>query len=114
MALKVKREVIKKAELRKIFTRLSKKLKAEKLPVKDVILFGSYAHGTPDGDSDIDVALVVFGKITAKVKKDFDNIHYLVKSVNVKLEPHVMSTGDYNNRWSSIAGEVRKHGIKMS
>ena len=36
-----------------------KKLLSEHLDIKEVILYGSYATGTPREDSDIDVAIVV-------------------------------------------------------
>lgn len=49
--------VCKETEIRNIVSDYVKELQ-KKLPVKRVILFGSYAHGRPTKGSDIDIAVV--------------------------------------------------------
>lgn len=44
-------------ELRKIILNIVEKIKREYQPEK-IILFGSYAYGTPDRDSDIDLLII--------------------------------------------------------
>ena len=74
-----KSEVIKKL---KKYTELVKKI----IPVKMVILFGSYAKGTAREDSDIDVAVVVDnfsgGYLESRVK-----LFKLRRDIDCRIEP---------------------------
>jgi len=46
--------MVKDKELRRLISSMVEKIAASYEPVK-IILFGSYAYGEPDGDSDIDL-----------------------------------------------------------
>jgi predicted nucleotidyltransferase len=50
--------VYKKSKIKNIVLEFIKELNRRRIPVKQVILFGSYAHGKPNLRSDIDLAVV--------------------------------------------------------
>jgi predicted nucleotidyltransferase len=82
------------------------------IPVADMLLFGSRAKNTARPDSDIDVAVVspAFGR-------DYhDELGQLLRCrehVSLLIEPHPFHPADLQNRWSSLAQEIRTHGIQI-
>ncbi|MBU1422403.1 MAG: nucleotidyltransferase domain-containing protein [Bacteroidetes bacterium] len=60
------------------------------LPVKMVILYGSYARGTPTRSSDIDIAVVV-DKFQGDYLKTSADLFNLVRSLNKNIEPVLLS-----------------------
>jgi uncharacterized protein len=82
------------------------------ITVDQVYLFGSYANGTPDKYSDIDLAVV---------SKDFEGIRffdrkkllkYLIK-INTDIEVHTFKTEDFTVDDPFVA-EIIKTGIRFS
>ena len=65
--------------------------------VKYVILFGSYAKGTENENSDIDVAIV---------SDDFTDI--------IDDGPHPITLEDYKNETTPFVVEVKNTGIKVA
>ncbi len=59
---------------------------ASRMPVKMVILYGSYARGTAKKSSDIDVAVVV-DKFQGDYLKASADLFNLVRGVNKRIEP---------------------------
>lgn len=55
-------------------------------PVKMVILFGSYAHGNPRKNSDIDVAVVV-NKSSDDCLESEARLNRLRRSIDLRIEP---------------------------
>lgn len=80
------------------------------IPVSQSYLFGSFAKGTPNKDSDIDLALVSasFEGIRFKDREKF--VPLLVKFV--ELEPHPFKPEDFNEN-SPFAREIIRTGIKL-
>lgn len=79
------------------------------IPVQQMILFGSYAKGSPKPWSDVDVCVVspVFGK------DGYDEMVQLMKltsSVENMIEPHPYSPKDLADPWDPLAYEIRTHG----
>lgn len=80
--------------------------------IKAIILFGSYAKGTQNEDSDIDIAIV---------SDDFDDIiedgakliGYTWK-IDTRIEPHPIKTEDYDNISNPFIKEVVDTGIKVA
>ena len=76
-----------------------------------VFLFGFFAKGTTHVDSDIDVAIVssdikgVFGERQPFMK--------MRRNIDLRIEPHPISTIDYQTNATSLVNEVRKHGIQL-
>lgn len=81
---------------------------SQKLPVKDVYLFGSYANGDYRERSDIDVAVEVTG-----VDKDWwADSTYLwraTRNVNLSIEPVLILPDDT----SMLRDEIMRTGIKV-
>lgn len=78
-----------------------------------IILFGSYAKGTEHKDSDIDIAI-----ITDDIKTDkFDEevkLTLLRRKIDNRIEPHIISSKDYENAETPFVVEVKKTGIKVA
>ena len=68
-------------------------LVSKHLPVRQVILYGSYAKGTAAPDSDIDVAVIV-----EKLKDDYLDTHArlfkLRRSIDFRIEPVLIEQGE--------------------
>jgi len=56
---------------------------------KSVILFGSYINGTPDEDSDIDIA-VIFDNFDGNWLETAAFLCSLKRRVSIHIEPHMM------------------------
>lgn len=86
------------------------KLQTTKIPVLQIIVFGSQVKGTAHPDSDIDVAIVspAFGK-------DYHDERVKLMGIRtpdvIDIEPHPFHPDDLNDRWSTIAAEINKYGI---
>lgn len=82
------------------------------IPVKQMILFGSYAKGKAKPWSDVDVCVVSssFGK------NAFDEMVKLAKltvTVDTMIEPHPFSPSDLNDPYDSLAQEIRTYGKQI-
>ena len=72
-----------------------KTLERDKMPLKQVIVFGSYAKGAQKQWSDIDVCLV-----SPQFQDKTDAFVYLLKKANEiqsKIEPHPFHPNDFVN-----------------
>ena len=105
------RKIIDKAEINEILSRFKQKLLVEEIPVNSVYLFGSYATSEADRDSDIDVALILPSGVSEDVRKRFDEIMIWAKEIHVKLEIHILSLSDFDNRYLSLPAYVKKYGV---
>lgn len=77
-----------------------------------IILFGSYANGTPNRDSDIDL-LVIKRDIKSKME-EYSKIRKSLKGIRFPFDIIVMSLEEYEyysiNWRNSILAEARKKG----
>jgi len=71
-----------------------------------VILFGSYANGTPNEDSDIDVG-VVFNGFTGDWLETAAKLWFLRHDISFDIEPHLL---DSANDKSGFVKHVFKTG----
>lgn len=88
-----------------------KVLKKDKLPIKKVYLYGSYAKGSQHKWSDIDLCI-----ISSNFNDPWKALRYLwkkrtISDVRYTIEPVGFNPRDFNN--SSLANEIKKHGIEM-
>ena len=78
-----------------------------------IILFGSYEKGTEHEDSDIDIAV-----ITDDIKTDtFDEevkMTLLRRTIDSRIEPHIITVADYENDETPFVVEVKNTGIKVA
>lgn len=80
------------------------------VPAKAVIIFGSVAKGTYHRWSDIDVA-VVSRRFGRDMHAERVRLMQLGEKVSPLIEPHPFHPNDLKDRWSTIAAEIRAHGI---
>ncbi len=85
----------------------------ENYKIEAVILFGSYAKGTNNENSDIDIAIIT---------DDFDNdvideelkLMKLRRKIDTRIEPHLISIDDYKNAVTPFIQEVINTGIRVA
>ena len=82
------------------------------MPVYNVILFGSYAKGTENEDSDIDIAVI---------SDDFEDIYDCMAvlmgmtwDIDARIEPHPITTEDFEKVSNPFVKEVVDTGIKVA
>ena len=85
------------------------KLKQDKLPISQILIFGSWAKGTATQYSDIDIGVVSsqFGKDEMK------EMAYLLKKtrgIDAPIEPHPVGVIDLQNETTPLYAEIKKWG----
>ena len=101
----IDREIIE--SINKYIEKISKYYKIEA-----IILFGSYAKGTQNEDSDIDIAI-----ISSDFKDIFDDMADLIGytwKIDTRIEPHPISKEDYDKIATPFIQEVINTGIKVA
>ena len=88
-------------------------LKADKLFIQSVFLFGSQARGTQRKGSDIDLCI-----ISPKFENASDALQYLwskrkIYDVNYTIEPIGFSPREFREN-SSLISEIKKTGIEIT
>ena len=87
-------------------------LKADKLPISAMYVFGSYAKGIPRKWSDIDVCVV-----SPKFIDTWDALTYLRRKVPFGLgwsiEPVGFSPADFEDKYSSLIHEIKTYGVEV-
>jgi len=76
-----------------------------------IILFGSYAKGTNNEDSDIDIAVV-----SNDIKDRFDDMAKLMSltwGIDTRIEPHPIRTEEFKENETPFIDEVIKTGIEI-
>ena len=83
--------------------------------LKQVILYGSWARAEATGKSDIDLALVLEGRL--KTGREIDRIMDIVAEINIKygvlLSIYPVSVSDYRNIKSPLLMNIRKEGVPV-
>ncbi len=87
-------------------------LRKDRLPIKKIILFGSYAKGKQRKWSDIDVCV-----ISPKFKNPWKALEYLwlrreISDARYAIEPVGFSPKDFKEG-SSLINEIKKTGIEI-
>ena len=86
-----------------------RKLLERHFDVEDVYLFGSYAKGNPQTDSDIDVAVIV-KKLSKDYFSDTPIVWKLRRIIDTRIEP-VLFEKDKDQ--SGFLEEIKKQGIEI-
>ncbi len=85
-------------------------LKKKKYKITKAYLFGSYARGMYDEDSDIDIALVM-----ENINDHFDtqiNLMKLRRKIDTRIEPHPFGAEEFNESYPFVF-EILKTGIEV-
>lgn len=81
--------------------------------LKDIILYGSWARGDATKDSDIDVLIVLEGKVNPG--KEIDRMIDIITELNFKygelISVYPVSEEDYSTINSPLLINVRKEGV---
>jgi len=88
-------------------------LKSQGVSINKALLYGSYAYGNPNDESDIDVAL-----ISDMFEGNYDelagNIWVTSKRVNIHIEPYLVSNSKFTtDNISPIINIIRNKGIEV-
>jgi len=87
------------------------KLIPSDINVKKAYLFGSYAKGKENADSDIDIALVIDGMtdfFATQMK-----LMRIRRKVDLRIEPHPIRENDFTEI-NPFANEIQKSGIEIA
>lgn len=89
-----------------------KKVEKAGYPVKAAFLFGSYAKGKAREHSDIDICIVSpsFGKNYFNEMVTLKNIS---SDIDLRIEPIPMALDDLDDKYSTLASEIKKYGISL-
>ena len=79
------------------------------MKIEEVYLFGSFAKGTENKDSDIDVALIV-NQFKGDYFKVIPQIWLLRENIDFRIEPHVIAR---DTDYSGFLDEIHRTGIKI-
>lgn len=80
--------------------------------IDEIILFGSYAKGTENEDSDIDIAVI--SNDFDDIFEDGANLIGLTWKIDTRIEPHPILTEDYENIATPLVQEIIDTGIKIA
>ena len=78
--------------------------------IEQVYLFGSFVKGTPNNDSDIDVAFVV-KHIDGNFFDTIPPINRLTEKVDIRIEPHVI---EQDSDYAGFLDEIQRTGILIN
>jgi len=106
----VRKKIYTNKEIKKIIFKYKKLLKEEKVEFNKIYLFGSYAKNHQRDWSDIDIAVVSkkFGRNPFEEQLLIDRI---ADKVSYAIEPHPFHPRDLKDKWSSLAFEIKEHGM---
>ena len=99
------------AEIKEIIDRYLQALHQNKIPIKNAILFGSYAKGNNHEWSDIDLALVSDIFVGDRII-DKDKIRSITLSISSALEVIPFATDDFNLQ-NPFVKEILRTGIRL-
>ncbi len=80
------------------------------LGIRKAFLFGSFAKGTEQEDSDIDIAIVLENMSDFFVTQK--QLMRLRRLIDLRIEPHPISAKDFNSQ-NPFACEIEKTGIEI-
>lgn len=83
---------------------------SRKYSILQSFLFGSFAKGNYNEDSDIDVAIVI-NSVSDIIDAQID-LMKLRRKVDLRIEPHPFNIQDFNNE-NPVVNEILKYGIEL-
>ncbi|MEK7657933.1 MAG: nucleotidyltransferase domain-containing protein [Patescibacteria group bacterium] len=107
-----KKTVINK-EIKEVAFNFSKAVEKQGIPIKKLIIFGSYAKGNARPESDIDICVVSpkFGKDSIK---ELQFLFKIRREIDSRIEPFSVSWEEYKKTASPIIFEIKQFGQEIS
>lgn len=101
-------------KLERIIKKYITELKKNGIQISKIFLFGSYAYGKPNKDSDIDL-LIVSPQFDNLSKDEFDSKLWLAtEAVDFIIEPIGIGEKVFSkNKFSPLLDLIRKKGIEI-
>lgn len=99
------------SEIEKIVKRYSQKLRENDFKFSAIYLFGSRTRGKTSRWSDIDVAIIA--DVTVITDEKRLTAWKTRRSIDLRIEPHIFSKKDFQNKTNVIAEEIKRTGIRI-
>ena len=80
--------------------------------ITTIILFGSYAKGTENEDSDIDIAVI--SDDFEDIYESMANLMGMTWDIDARIEPHPIKKKDFDEESDYFIKEVINTGIKVA
>jgi len=84
---------------------------SDKFAIQNAILFGSFAKGNFNEDSDIDIAIVI--KNSNDIFDTQVEMMKLKRKIDLRIEPHPFNINEFNEN-NPVVNEILKFGIKLN
>ena len=88
-------------------------IKNSGVPILNAYLFGSYAKGNHHKDSDIDICIVSNNFGNDYIKESV-NLRKFAFEIDSRIEPVPFTPDDLNDKYSTLASEIKKYGILIN
>ncbi len=85
----------------------------ENYKIEAIILFGSYAKGTNNEDSDIDIAIITDDFEDDIIDEEL-KLMRLRRKIDTRIEPHIIRIEDYRKAETPFVKEIIDTGIKVA
>jgi predicted nucleotidyltransferase len=87
----------------------------DRYPIKKIFVYGSYAHGNPAPDSDIDIGVVIDATDHSRRIEITAALFHLARKINNAIEPKCIFKDEYEQpKQASILAEIIRTGIDVS
>lgn len=98
--------------IKKIANKYVEEVKKSGITVKSAYLFGSYAKGNPNTNSDIDICIISpnFGQ---DYFEESLKLKHLTNKIDTRIEAVPFSLTDLDDKYSTLATEIKKYGIPL-
>ena len=86
------------------------------VPVEQIYLFGSYASGTPNKDSDLDLYVVLNDNVQIRLIDAVTQIRLAIgrkKTMSVDILANTLSRYRQRKEWPTIERTISREGIKI-
>jgi len=92
------------------------KIIANTVPVEEIYLFGSYAYGTPDKDSDLDLYIVFSDDLPIRELEAIFSIRKAISPVR-KMPIDILGLKQnrflYRKKYATLERKIAREGVKL-
>ncbi len=103
---------MKRDDALKLAQQYKKILLESNIPVKSVIVFGSFARGESHEESDIDIA-VIGDPFLGSRHEEAIAVRKARWSLSMKIHPIWMYNDYLENKYSTLADEIKSEGVEV-
>lgn len=96
----------------KLAKAFKRSLLKEHLPVRKVVLFGSFAKGKARRWSDVDIAIICTPFLASRHEENMV-FRRLRRDIDARIAPIALHPSDFRDPYFPLAKEIEKHGIEV-